>query len=305
MDQAGAGAGWHRIQADGVSTHFAVAGEGRPVLFLHGWGLGHRTYSRPLATLVRRGCRVYAPSLPGFGGSASLPGPRRTLAGYGQWAQAFVEAVGIDEPLIVIGHSFGGGVAVGLAHRSPALVRYLVLVNSVGAGETHRAVGRPGYLGGRPVWSWAAQFARELLPPDKGIRLLADMWSDILANLRRNPIGLMEIGLLAAGADLMSELDSLRSSGVPVLALRGHSDGVVPLSAFEAMCSAIGTEGRIVKGNHSFLLADPAAFDEVMANLLVLSDPGDKGRVGAGAGRAGAGPMPPAALRMVRQDMSA
>ncbi len=289
VDRAGAGPGWHRIKVDGASTHFAVAGEGRPVLFLHGWGLGHRTYSRPLATLVERGCRVYAPSLPGFGGSGPLPGPQRTLAGYGHWAKSFVDALGVDEPFIVVGHSFGGGVAVGLTHQAPERVRYLVLVNSVGAGETQRAVGRPGYLGGRPVWSWAAQFARELLPPDRGIRLVADMWSDITANLMRNPFGLLEIGRLAARADLLTELDELRSSGVPVLALRGHSDGVVPLAAFEAMCSAIGTEGRIVKGNHSFLLADPAAFDEVMANLLVLSErPERRRRSAPGEGFAGA-----------------
>ena len=264
--------GWHRLAVDGVSTSYAVAGEGRPVLFLHGWGLGHRTYSRPLATLVERGCRVYAPSLPGFGGSSPLPQSRRSLAGYAQWAEAFIAAMDITEPAFVVGHSFGGGVAVALAHRRPGAVRYLVLINSVGAGQTTRAAGRAGYIGGRPLWSWVIQFARELLPPDQGVLLLAGMWTDITANLMANPLGLLEIGRLAARADLMEELEGLRQSGVPILALRGHSDGVVPLSAFQAMCNAIGTEGRIVKGNHSFLLADPHAFDEVMGNLLVLAE---------------------------------
>lgn len=264
---------WRRVDAGGVSTHYAVAGHGRPVLFLHGWGLGHRTYSRPLAALTRRGCRVLAPSLPGFGGTRPLPPDRRTLPGYGQWAASFLEAVGVSEPVIVIGHSFGGGVGVTYAHQSPEAVGYLVLVNSVGGGRTQHAAGRPGYLGGRPVWSWAIQFGRELLPPDKGARLIADMWSDLAANLLRNPRDLLEVGKLAAGADLLGELEDLREKGVPVLALRGHSDGVVPLSAFEAICSAIGAPGQIVTGNHSFLLADPAAFDEVMANLLSLGRP--------------------------------
>ena len=56
-----------------------------------------------------------------------------------------------------------------------------------------------------------------------------------------------------------------------MLALRGHADGVVPLSAFQALCEAIGTEGRIVRGNHSFLLADPVAFGEAMGKVLSLS----------------------------------
>ena len=56
-----------------------------------------------------------------------------------------------------------------------------------------------------------------------------------------------------------------------MLALRGHADGVVPLSAFQALCEAIGTEGCIVRGNHSFLLADPVAFGEAMGKVLSLS----------------------------------
>ena len=264
---------WRRIDADGVSTHYAVAGQGRPVLFLHGWGLGHRTYSRPLAALTRRGCRVFAPSLPGFGGTQSLPSDRRSLAGYGQWAASFLDAVGVDEPVIVIGHSFGGGVGVTYAHQNPETVAYLVLVNSVGGSRPQYAAGRPGYLGGRPLWSWIIQFGRELLPPDKGVRLVADVWSDLAANLCRNPRDLVEVGRLAAGAELLGELEDLRDKGVPVLALRGHSDGVVPLAAFEAMCTAIGAPGQIVTGNHSFLLADPAALEEVMANLLSVGGP--------------------------------
>lgn len=243
------------------------------MLFLHGWGLGHRTYSRPLAALTRRGCRVFAPSLPGFGGTRPLSADRRSLAGYGQWAASFLDAVGVEEPVIVIGHSFGGGVGVTFAHQNPEAVAYLVLVNSVGGGRTRYAAGRPGYLGGRPLWSWVIQFGRELLPPDKGARLVADVWSDLAANLCRNPRDLLEVGRLAAGADLLGELEDLREKGVSVLALRGHSDGVVPLAAFEAMCTAIGSPGQIVTGNHSFLLADPGALDEVMANLLSVGSP--------------------------------
>ena len=214
---------------------------------------------------------MFAPSLPGFGGSEALPRPDRTLAGYGRWAGAFLDAVGLDEPVVVVGHSLGGGIGVSLAHQDPNRVSYLVLVNSVGGARTQRAAGRPGYLGGRPLWSWAAQFGRELLPLDKGIRLIAGMWSDISANLVRNPLGMLEMGRLAADADLLDELANLRDAGVPVLALRGHADGVVPLTAFEAMCAAIGVEGQIVAGNHSFLLADPGVFDEVMANMLTLA----------------------------------
>ena len=266
--------GGHRLRVNGLATSYSVAGEGRPVLFLHGWGLGHRSYSRPLAALAERGCRVYTPSLPGFAGSGPLAPSRRNLAGYAEWADAFVDALGLTEPLIVVGHSFGGGVAVGLTHRRPQAVGCLALVNSIGAGsEGTRRV--PGYIqvGGRPLWSWALEFGRELLPPDRGVRLVAGMWTDLAANLVTNPVGLMETGWMAARADLTAELADLGRWGVPVLAVRGQGDGVVPLPAFQALCDTIGTEGRIVQGSHSFPLTDPGVFDEAMADLLRLAGP--------------------------------
>jgi len=85
--------------------------------FLHGWGLGHRAYQGALRELVARGCRVYAPSLPGFGGTANLPRVERTMEGYADWVLDFLDAVGLDEPALVVGHSFGGGVAIRLAPR--------------------------------------------------------------------------------------------------------------------------------------------------------------------------------------------
>lgn len=253
-----------------MPTTYAAGGRGQPVLFLHGWGLGHRTYARPLAMLVRRGCRVYAPSMPGFGGTPPLPRETRTVAGYGEWAAEFLGAIQVDEPVLVVGHSFGGGVAVTLAHRHPDMVRSLVLLNSVGGARWRRATGRPGYLGGRPVWSWTLQLAREFLPPQRGVNLIVDIWSDVLVNLMRNPVGLWEIGRIAAGADLLAELADLASWDIPILALRGHADGVVPRGAFEAVCAAIGSEGRVVPGNHSFLLANPSSFGEIMANVLAV-----------------------------------
>ena len=46
--------------------------------------------------------------------------------------RAFVEAVGVTDPMVVLGHSFGGGVATKFAHDHPDRARYLVVVNSVG-----------------------------------------------------------------------------------------------------------------------------------------------------------------------------
>jgi len=53
-----------------------------------------------------------------------------------------------------------------------------------------------------------------------------------------------------------------------VLALTTQSDSVVPHAAFEALCSAVGTEGRVLSGRHSWLLTDPDSFDDVLSNVV-------------------------------------
>src|SRR5438309_3590782 len=107
---------WKTTTVGGRETVYGVAGQGLPVLFLHGWGLGQHTYKRTLKRLVHLGCQVFAPALPGFGGSADLPDHKLTFAAYARWVDDFLTAVGVTDPAFVVGHSFGGGVAIKLAH---------------------------------------------------------------------------------------------------------------------------------------------------------------------------------------------
>src|SRR6202008_419138 len=156
-------------------------------------------------------------------------------------------------PALVVGHSFGGGVGIKVAHAHPERVSYLVLLNAVG-GVTPR-----------PPWAWAAGFARELWPLRQAVETVDAMREDLVRNLVRNPGGLARAGMLAAAADLRVELTELRDRGLPVLALTSDHDGVIPRGGFDAVCEAVGTEGRVVSGRHTWLLADPDAFDAVVA----------------------------------------
>src|SRR5690349_17750390 len=92
---------FRRAWVQGRPALYGVAGEGLPVLFLHGWGLGHRSYRRSIDRLVALGCEVHAPSMPGFGGTPELPRRSFSFSGYADWIDAFCEAVGIDEKAFV------------------------------------------------------------------------------------------------------------------------------------------------------------------------------------------------------------
>lgn len=269
---------WRTVEVSGRAARYHVAGEGLPVVFLHGWGLGHRSYRHSLARLVDLGCRVWAPSLPGFGGSAPLAGKDVALADYADWVAAFLDAVQVDEPVFLVGHSFGGGVAIATAHRHPDRVRSLVLVNSIG-GATWQDAAEAGdgalvpvrTMAERPLWDWGRHFSRDLLPLHLARRVLPAVLEDAVRNVVRSPHWLWKAGHLARTADLTAELADLKDRRLPVVALWGTRDEVIPKASFDALCRAIGSTGEIVEGSHSWLLADPDAFGAVMTNAVQVA----------------------------------
>jgi hypothetical protein len=74
--------------------------------------------------------------------------------------------------------------------------------------------------------------------------------------------------VIAAHRDLTPELAALRERRMPMLVLWGERDRVIPMTSFDVLCEAIGSEGRVVPGGHSWLLANPEAFGEVLDNLV-------------------------------------
>jgi pimeloyl-ACP methyl ester carboxylesterase len=260
---------WERATVDGRTAVYGVAGTGPPLVFLHGWGLNHKTYKRALSRLVRLGVQVWAPALPGFGGTAELPEEEFSLAGYGRWVAAFLEAVGIDGPVTLVGHSFGGGVAIRAAHDAPAAVNRLVVVNSIGGSAWTEDKGVLRTMAERPIWDWGLHLQADIWPVRQARRVLPVIARDAVPNLLRNPSALWRAGRLAARANLEPELEELKRRGLPVVVLWGTGDRVVPEACLASLRGALGDpEVVTVPGNHSWLLADPDGFAEVMTNVL-------------------------------------
>jgi pimeloyl-ACP methyl ester carboxylesterase len=236
-----------------------------PVVFLHGWGLGNHTYREVLQEIALQQCDVIAPALPGFGGSADLPDGDFSLAGYARWVVDLLDVLDIDEPAVVVGHSFGGGVATRLAHMFPARCRSLLLVNSIGgsswrSGRTLRSITE------RPLWDWGLHFPGDVWPLRQASRVLPVIAEDLLPNVVRHPRAIVKVANLARRADLRVELEELRDRGLPITIVWAARDGIIPRESFEAQCVASGVKGTVVDGSHSWLLADPAAFGEVITN---------------------------------------
>ena len=137
---------------DGVTTRYFASGEGEPVLLVHGLGGGASNWVLLAPALAARR-RVLAVDLPGHAGSSPLPSVP-ALASFADLLRLLLEHERAT-PATVVGHSFGGALALVLAARHPDAVRALMLVSSVGARRESpleraviRVVGtvRPGRL---------------------------------------------------------------------------------------------------------------------------------------------------------------
>lgn len=263
---------WGEIEVDGRPARYGVSGLGRPVVFLHGWGLAHRSYRRGLKRLARPGVAVYALALPGFGGTEELPESEFNLVGYAGWVSRAIMALGITEPVVLIGHSFGGGVAIQTAHDHPALVSHLILVNSIGGSVWSRRDGQDRSMRERPWWDWGLHLPAETLSRRQVRRILPIIVADAVPNVLRQPGTVWRIGKLARDADLTSELNVLKQRRLPVVILWGTSDEVIPPMALESMREALGGPPIVtVDGNHNWLLTDPDKFGEMITNIIDAS----------------------------------
>jgi pimeloyl-ACP methyl ester carboxylesterase len=118
----------------GVRLHYLVAGEGEPVILLHGYAQNSHMW-RPLIAELAKTNTVIAPDLRGFGQS-SAPADGYTKAAMARDIHALVKSLGHDR-IRLVGHDIGLMVAYAYAAQYPGEVERLVLMEAFlpGVGE--------------------------------------------------------------------------------------------------------------------------------------------------------------------------
>lgn len=232
-----------------------VEGDWPPqVLALHGWGRNRGD----LAEALQGVGRVASLDLPGFGMSPEPPDEEQW--GTHEYAQEVLAALDdLSEPVVVVGHSFGGRVAVRLAARRPELVAGLVLTGAPIAPSGRTPSNPP--LAYRLV-RWAA-----------GLGII----SDGLLERARQHYGSRDYA--AASPTMRGVLsrtvaedyaEDLRGLTCPVVLVWGEDDEEVPMSVAEA-AAAILPRAELVTlpgVGHHVPSQDPAALREAVQKVL-------------------------------------
>ncbi len=153
---------------------YVSVGSGKPLLLLHGWGTSLDAFA-DMTRDLQRSFRVTAFDFPGHGES-DMPPATWTVDDFTSLTLDVMAELGIERPSI-LGHSFGGRVAIKLAATRPDSVERLVLVDSAGvpprrtarrvlrqaASRFANAVGRRFGRPGQAIRRW---IVRRIASPD-------------------------------------------------------------------------------------------------------------------------------------------
>ena len=118
----------------GLKINYYEAGQGPPVILLHGFGASAYSW-RYLAPALAQDHRVFALDLKGYGLSDKPADGKYTISDQGDMVAAFIHTRGLRD-LVVIGHSMGGGVTLmtyfKVREEDPGRIKKLVLIDSAG-----------------------------------------------------------------------------------------------------------------------------------------------------------------------------
>jgi pimeloyl-ACP methyl ester carboxylesterase len=232
----------HNVEIDGLPIRYLAAGEGPPLVLLHGAGDNALDWRWAIPDLARDHV-VYAPDLPGSGGSAKPEAGGYSPASFERFVGSFLDALGVERAAVV-GNSAGGLAGLRFALSEPERVTALGLVAAAGLGRkvspALRSLSLPGY--GRMAVAWGARrpgaaqralgrsallFARprrvprEWLKEQYRLARLPGFLKAQLATVRG------QVGIRGQREVLSERLPGLRT---PTLVVWGERDRVLPAS---------------------------------------------------------------------------
>ncbi len=234
---------------DGVRIHHVVDGRGPAVILVHGLGGFAESWHHNLAFLGRQ-ATVYALDLPGFGQS-SKPRIGYDLRLLADAVHGFASAVGLER-VALVGHSLGGAIAITCALVYPAMVERIALLGAVAPGFDYRLAPAYRLVALRGVGELLAACMPKSVFRMALSRCFAEPVPDEVAFLvdwsyaaRTSPTGRAAYLATLRGvrADFAENDEAYRTAirrlDVPVLAIHGVQDPVVPARHCAAVVEAL------------------------------------------------------------------
>ncbi|HET8841777.1 MAG TPA: alpha/beta hydrolase [Ktedonobacteraceae bacterium] len=235
------------IEANGLPIRYEVAGEGEPVVLVHGLSESTRVWYRNLPELAKR-YRIYLIDLPGFGAMRKFR-QYFDLKQSGAWLYSWMQALELEKASLV-GHSMGGYVSMALAAAHPELIKRLVLVDSIGI-------------------SFNLPVRRLVYPALKAIaRTMPSFWMCIGYDyLRAGPSMILNASQQIVALETSDLLSTVQ---VPTLVIWGEHDDLVPFALGRQLHTQLsGARLFVMPGtNHFCMFERPDEFNRALLGFL-------------------------------------
>ena len=259
-----------KIQVENTQLNVEDHGRGATILLIHGFPLNLEMW-RPQIESLSHNYRVIAIDLRGHGGSPPTPGPY-SMNLLADDCAAVLEALGVEEPVVVCGLSMGGYISFALYRRHPQLFSGLILAATRAGADTDQArtnreeaIAGTKELGARPVLDTMLKI---LLAPSA-----YQTKPELVKHLDEIISYTSEEGIVSALEGMKERPDSTGMLGqitVPTLIFHGSYDQIISLTESETINSGIPNSRLeiIPDAGHMVNLEQPGIFNRLTGNFL-------------------------------------
>jgi len=216
-------------------------------------------------------CRVIVPDLRGFGRSGSSP-PPVTMEQFADDLAVLLDALGVEEPVVLCGLSMGGYVAFQFWKRHAQRLKSLILCDTRAQADTPEAKANRRQTAER-VLAEGADFLAESMPERLFATTTREQRPHVVAAVREMILRADPQGVAAASQgmalrpDMQGELARIR---MPVLVLVGREDVISPPEEMRRIAESIsGAEFvEIPDAGHMAPMENPAAVNQAIREFL-------------------------------------
>ena len=252
---------------NGLKVAYKDEGKGPPLLLIHGFPLNRESWSKQVEGLSASH-RVIVPDLSGFGASEAGPG-LTTMKRFAE--DLFTLCLQLQTgPVVVVGHSMGGYIALAFEKAYPMFLSGLVLVSTkAGADSPEAAQARretAKKVQAEGIGSVVEAMAPKMLAatntdPHMAQAVLDIMWSASPKGVENALLG------MAARPD---ERECIQDIRVPTLVVTGADDIIIPPQESVAMADAIPDAHLVVIPHAGHLVAfeQSIAFNAALTHWL-------------------------------------
>lgn len=259
-----------RFQLNGWSISYDTAGDGIPVLLIHGYPLSRKIWEAQSSGLSGY-ARVIMPDLRGHGDSDAIPGPY-TVDLLAQDCADLLDTLGINRQVVVGGMSMGGYVALAFYRMFSERVAGLILTATRAGADSQEGKANRDKAIAQAESSGAAAIAEGMLPkmfspvtyqeqPDLVERLRGLMASTSVEGI---------VGALHAMKERPDSTPAMSSINKPTLIIHGADDQLIPPSEARLMHESIpGSELVLIEqAGHLVNMEKPSAFNQAVRQFL-------------------------------------